>query len=170
MKKLITLLIFILIGLNLSGCDPEETFHNHLYQRSFKNDTNKNIKLIYHHIEESTKVTDTLILHPNIKKVGYFEGSYSSDGIKNDNFKLIIEENISVYNASNDEIPKFELYLEDTFIMEWKGTASYLGGEINSPYNYNSWEVVKYNETLNPTYGEFIYGEIIFTITNKDLE
>jgi len=176
MNKLIARLPIILIGLNLLlSCDPEESFQDHLYQREFKNDSNQEIKLVYHNFSNSesdggnTIVTDTLVLPPNTKKKDFFEFGYSSNGVKEDNYPLIIESNISIYNTTK-EVPKFELYLENEFIKTWRGTASYLGNKINSPYNYDSWQAIKYDNVIRPSYGVFIYGEIIFTITNEDLE
>ena len=165
----------ILIGLSLFSCDPEETFQNHLYQRFFINNYDKEIKIVYHSFgssktdEGDTIVTDTLIIPAYTKKAEYFEEGYSSEGIKEDNFKRIIEQNISVYNTINN-VPKFELYVGVEFIKEWKGMADYLGSEINSPYNYNSWEIIKYDNLLKPSHGMFVYGEILFTISKEDIE
>ncbi|UOY05788.1 hypothetical protein L0P88_17835 [Muricauda sp. SCSIO 64092] len=177
MDKLIMRLSIILIGLSiLLSCDPKEAFQDHLYQRTFKNNSNQEIKLVYHNFGNSgadsgnTIVTDTLVLPPSSKKQDFFEPSYSSDGVIEGNNPLIIETNIRVYNTTARGAPKFELFLGSEFIREWKGEGSYLGDEINSPYNFDSWEVIKFDEILNPSYGTFIYGEIVFTITDKDIE
>ncbi len=168
-------LLIILIGLSLISCDPKETFENHIYQRTFRNNSDKEIKLIYHNFGSSKTdagaiiAIDTLTIPAHTKKKEYFENGYSSDGIKEDNFKLILEQNIRIYNTVN-EVPKFELFVEDEFIKEWKGKADYFGTEINTPYNYDSWEIIKYDEIIKPNYNLFIYGEIIFTITNEDIE
>jgi len=174
-NKMTKYIIFTLIGLSLVSCDPEETFQNHLYQRIFINKYDKEMKIVYHSFGSSktdhgaTIVTDTLILPAHTKKAGNFEEEYSSEGIKEDNFKWIIEQNISVFNTINN-VPKFELYLGGEFIKEWKGIAGYLGTEINSPYNYNSWEIIKYDTIHKPSHGMFIYGEILFTISKEDIE
>ena len=175
MNKLITRLLIILIGLSIISCDPKETFEDHLYQRTFRNNSDKEIKLVYHNFGSSKSdggaiiVTDTLTIPAHTKKKEYFENGYSSDGVKEDNFKLILEQNISIYNTV-DEIPKFELFVGDKLIREWEGKADYFGIEINTPYNYDSWEIIKYDEILKSNYNLFIYGEIIFTITNEDIE
>lgn len=175
MNKLITRLLIILIGLSTIGCDPKETFEDHLYQRTFRNNSDKEIKLVYHNFGSSKTdggaiiVIDILTIPAHSKKKEYFENGYSSDGIKEDNFKLILEQNISIYNTV-DEVPKFELFVGDEFIKEWKGKADYFGIEINTPYNFDSWKIVKYETVKSPREGEFVYGEIIFTITDEDLK
>ena len=47
MNKLIMPLIFTLIGLNLSSCDPEETFHLNGYTQIIKNDSDHEITWLY---------------------------------------------------------------------------------------------------------------------------
>lgn len=165
-------IILIGPGLLFLSCDPEESFQDHLYQRVFKNVSNQEIKLVYHSLGNGGDgtVTDTLVLPPNTKKQDFFESGYSSDGVKGADYPLIIEDNVSVYNTTAREVPKFQLYLGNEFIKEWSGIADYLGDEINSPYNFNSWEIMKFEEILEPDYNLFIYGEIIFTITNTDIE
>ena len=176
MIKLIQRGIIILIGLSLMSCDPAESFQDHLYKRVFKNDSNKEIKLVYHNFGSSgtdngdTVVTDTLVLTPNSKRQDFFEQGYSSEGVKEDNLTLVIERNVKVYNTTILGFPKFQLLVNSQLKKEWKGIAEYLDESVNTPYNFNSWEVLKYNETLNPRNNEFVYGEIIFTITDKDLE
>ncbi len=173
MNKLIMRLLIILIGLSIISCDPKETFEDHLYQRTFRNNSDKEIKLVYHNFGSSKTdggaIIDTLTIPAHTKKKEYFENGYSSDGVKEGDLKLILEQNISIYNTV-DEIPRFELFVGNEFIREWKGKADYFGIEINTPYNYDSWEINKYIEILKPNYNLFIYGEIIFTITNEDIE
>ena len=168
MKKLTQLLIAILIGLNLSGCDPQESFYSNAYLRTFQNNSDMDLKIVYHHLGTETSIIDTLNLTSKDKI--YFTGRGSDEAIFNDDFKLLIEENVNLHNTFFNEMPKFELYVGDKLIKEWKGKASYLGSQVNSPYNYDSWEVIKYNKVLHPFFGNYVYGEIIFTITNEDLE
>lgn len=176
MNKLIMRLPIILIGLSLISCDPEETFQDHLYKRVFKNDSNKEIKLVYHNFGSSetdngnTIVSDTLILPPNSKRYDFFEQGYSSEGVKEDNLILVIEGNVKVYNTTVLGVPKFQLLINSQLKKEWKGIAKYLGESLNTPYNFDSWKVKKYTEVKSPREGEFVYGEIIFTITNEDIE
>jgi hypothetical protein len=171
MKKLMPLLTAILIGLSLLGCDPEETFYFYSYRIIFQNDTDKKIKLIYYDLNSDgtgiESIIDTFILNSNARI--YFGDGASKESILEDNFELIIKEAVNIFNNTPND-SKFELYVENEFIKEWKGKANYLGNTINSPYNYDSWELVKYEKVLNPSYGEFIYGEIIFTIRDEDLE
>lgn len=89
MKKLTMLLIFILIGLNLSSCDPEESFFLHYYQIYLKNNTDEEIKLIYHKLG----IRDTIVINTRNKITSkYFEHySYSSDLNENIDFNLIIK-------------------------------------------------------------------------------
>lgn len=85
------------------------------------------------------------------------------------NFKLIVERAIRNFNTI-DGSGKFELYAEDNFVKEWVEPAAYLGEKINSPYNYDSWKIVKYESVIEKSIMEFVYGEIVFTITNEDLK
>jgi hypothetical protein len=169
------LLIAILIGLNITGCDPKESFYLHSYQIVFQNDTDKEIKLIHHRLGSNgtdagnTIIKDTLIVSANSKKTSDYLRN-PSDSAENGNFDIIIKESIDVFFNEIGEHGKLELYIGNDIIKTWKGAANYLGNVVNTPYNYDSWKVIKYDELINPSYDEFIYGEIIFTITNKDLE
>ncbi|WP_213831179.1 hypothetical protein [Flagellimonas sp. 389] len=176
MDRLIMRLLAIMIGLNsILSCDPEESFEDNIYQRVFRNATDEEIKLVYHNFgangsdNGNVVIADTLVLLPNTKKQDFFEQRYSSDGVKENDFQTVIEMNISIYNTVA-EVPRFELYIGNDFIKEWSGVADYLGSEVNSPYNFDSWEIFKFEEILNPSYGLFVYGEIVFTITDEDIE
>ncbi|PRX57426.1 hypothetical protein [Flagellimonas meridianipacifica] len=164
-----------MIGVSsILSCDPEESFEDNIYQRVFRNATDEEIKLVYRSFgtngpdNGNTIIADTLVLPPNTKKKDFFEQRYSSDGVKEDDFQTVIETNISIYNTVA-EVPRFELYIGNDFIREWSGVADYLGSEVNSPYNFDSWEIFKFKEIVNPSFGLFVYGEIVFTITDEDI-
>ena len=55
-------------------------------------------------------------------------------------------------------------------INEWSPPIGSFGDSINSPFNYDSWEASAYDEVVETSGWEFIHGELIFTITNEDLE
>jgi len=58
-----------------------------------------------------------------------------------------------------------KVYQADSLIKEWNGTPGYYGDSINSPFNYDSWEIVPVED--NP---ENIVGAVTFTITDEDLK
>jgi hypothetical protein len=62
MKQLMKLLIFTLIGLSISSCDPPESFEIHYYQMVFKNDTDVDLKLTYSHVRSQQVIKDTIFL------------------------------------------------------------------------------------------------------------
>jgi hypothetical protein len=45
-----------------------------------------------------------------------------------------------------------------------------MNDSINRPFNYDSWEASAYDEVVETSGWKFIHGELIFTITNEDLE
>ena len=175
MNKLIMLLTTILIGLNLSSCDPEETFHEHGYTQAIKNDSDQEIKWVFRgfatKLEERVLQINTMIIAPHTKSLGFSQGHFYSpldDGQEESDF---IENTISVYDSFplNNEECKFQLYVGDQFIKEWNLPTGSFGDTINSPYNYDSWEVIKYDEVVQEGL-QFIHGEIVFTISNEDIE
>jgi len=173
MKKLTKLLIAILIGLNLLGCDPEESFYTHYCYVIFKNNSSQKIKLTSNYLVSDPlkdgyiKQVDTLIISAyDTSPADFYEGLISPYIISDeDNPSNIIELNVDGLLHSN-----YELYREDEFIKKWNPIAGYYGDEINSPYNYDSWKFVKYDKVIRKGQNDFIHGEIIFTITNEDLE
>jgi len=176
MNKLIMPIITILIGLNLSSCDPEETFHLNGYTQTIKNDSDHEITWLYHRLankKEKIVVVDTLIIAPNGKSPRIFEGyhGYGYDVIENLSYEVILRDNLFNYNLTSDtsDSPKFQLYVGEQLIKEWKGTADHLGDIINSPYNYDSWEIIEYEDVVKAEGSVFIHGELVFTITNDDL-
>ncbi|PCI31151.1 MAG: hypothetical protein COB60_12560, partial [Flavobacteriaceae bacterium] len=70
-----------------------------------------------------------------------------------------------VGDLSYSNINRIELYVTDVLVKEWIAPSGSFGSEINSPFNYDSWEV----ETMKPT-GKNIIGKIVFTITDEDIE
>ena len=57
----------------------------------------------------------------------------------------------------------------EELIKEWNRPAGFFGDTINSPYNYDSWEVFKYDKVVKGEGWIFIHGELVFTISNEDL-
>lgn len=168
MKKLTMHFTAILIGLSLLSCDPEESFYIDFYQRVFENATNVDITIVYHSLDSTDEKSDTLRLKANSKMAANFTSSVSSDGVKEGNSKLVIERNVSIYYDHINNYGKFELFVGDELKREWMGPPSYLGNEINSPYNYDSWSILKYDKPIRD--GDyFMYGEIVFTVSNEDI-
>ena len=84
MNKLILPLIVTLIGLNLSSCDPEKTFHLDGYTQTIKNDSDQEITWLYHRLgnkEQKIVIIDTLIVAPNSKSARIMNGYKSYDVI-----------------------------------------------------------------------------------------
>ena len=174
MNKLIMPLIFTLIGLNLSSCDPEITIIDPVYTQAIKNDSDQEIKWLFHSLayrpEELVLVVDTMIIAPLTKSLGIYQGHfYSPLGDGQEEFDFI-ENTISVYNDSVIfKQCKFQLYVGEEFIKEWNRPSGYFGDTINSPFNYDSWEVIAYDKVLDVEGVEVVHGELVFTITNDDL-
>ena len=175
MNKLIMPLIFTLIGLNLSSCDPEITIIDPVYTQAIKNDSDQEIKWLFYALKTNVEGTpvlkiDTIFIAPNAKSLGISEGYFFSkphDGQEESDF---IENTISVYNDSVIfKQCKFQLYVGEEFIKEWNRPSGYFGDTINSPYNYDSWEVIAYDKVLDVEGVEVVHGELVFTITNDDL-
>jgi len=59
---------------------------------------------------------------------------------------------------------KFIIFKNDTVAQQWNGTLGYYGDSINSPFNYDSWEIVPVEDSP-----ENIVGAVTFTITDEDL-
>ena len=176
MNKLIVPLIVTVIGLNLSSCDPEKTFHLNGYTQTIKNDSDQEITWLYHRLadkEEKIVVIDTLTLPPHTKSPRVFEGyhGYGYGVIEGLGNEVILKDNLFNYNITSysSEAPKIQLYVGNQFVKEWKGTVGYMGDSINSPLNYDSWEVVKYDKVVKGEGWIFIHGELVFTISNEDL-
>jgi len=168
MKRLISHFPIILIGLSLLGCDPQESFYVDFYQRVFENTSNVEVSIVYHSIGSTNEKSDTLILKANTKRVANFSSSVSSDGVRESNLKLIVERNVDVFYDNLNDYGKFELFVGNEMKKEWLGPPNYLGIGINSPYNYDSWSIVKYDQPIRD--GDYIkHGEIIFSISNDDV-
>lgn len=169
------LLIVLLIGLNLIGCDPEESFFIDRYEINFRNTTNEEVKVLFYSLvsdddsESGLKeVVDAIILQPNTKVKSNF--IYNSETNNKSDVRLIIKENInSLFSDRINDGSKFELYLDDQLIKVWKSEPAYLGDEINSPYNYDSWEAMRYDNAINYNGDIFIHGELVFTIYGDDI-
>jgi len=174
MNKLILPLIVTLIGLNLSSCDPEKTFHLDGYTQTIKNDSDQEITWLYHRLgnkEQKIVIIDTLIVAPNSKSARIMNGYKSYDVIGDISNDVILKDNLFNYNITSysNKAPKFQLYVGNQFIKEWKGTVGYMGDSINSPLNYDSWEIVKYEDVVELDLWVFVHGELVFTISNEDL-
>ncbi|WP_148261482.1 hypothetical protein [Flagellimonas ruestringensis] len=168
MKKLTMHFTAILIGLSLLSCDPEESFYIDFYQRVFENTTNVDVSIVYHSLDSTGEKLDTLRLKANSKMAANFTSSVSSDGVKDGNSKLIIERNVGIYYDHINDYGKFELFVGNELKKEWIGPPEYLGGGINNPYNYDSWSIIKYDKPIRDG-DNFIYGEIVFTVSNEDI-
>lgn len=179
MKKLIQRGIIILIGLSLMSCDPEESFYVHIYDVFFENKTTKELELVFHTASQDfnstndsvIKLVDTFtIVARGRSPFKYFSSPYH-DFEKNDSL-AIVRNTVTelLYQINSIPTSKFEVYVENRLSVEWNPPAGSYGAEDNSPYNYDSWKVVEYENIKSPRAGEFVYGEIIFTITDKDLE
>lgn len=171
MNKLMKHLLIILIGLSNFSCDPEESFDIHIYERTFRNNSDNVIKVVYYSLDSenfNTPISEVLMLPSNTKLKPNFELGISSEGVEEGNITRIIENNVSIYYDFVNQFGKFELLLDDNLIKEWNGPPGYLGNEINNPFNYDSWEVINYEEPLRQG-NLVIEGEIIFTTTNDDL-
>ncbi len=176
MNKLILPLIVILIGLNLSSCDPEITIIDPVYTQAIKNDSDQEIKWLFYALKTNVEGTpvlkiDTIFIAPNAKSLGISEGYFFSkphDGQEESDF---VENCISIYNSYpfNNESCKYQLYVGDEVINEAMGPSGYFGDTINSPFNYDSWEVIAYDKVLDVEGVEVVHGELVFTITNDDL-
>ncbi len=156
------LLIAIQIGLSLQSCDPESSFVINFYKRTFVNKSNKTLRISY---QDGNRDAHFISLKPNeqTKIMEAFSSSVSEDGVVEGDFKMIIERNISRYDDG-----VFEVYENDSLLKKWSGVSGYL--MENSPFNYNSWKPLKYETPLETQIGNFVYGELIFTITDEDLK
>ena len=84
---------------------------------------------------------------------------------------VILKDNLFNYNITSysNKAPKIQLYVGNQFIKEWKVTVGYMGDSINSPLNYDSWEIVKCEDVVELDLWVFVHGELVFTINNEDL-
>lgn len=173
MKKLTMLLIFILTGLSISSCDPPESFEIHYYQMVFKNDTNVDMQLTYSYVKSQQIIKDTIFLAP--KKTGTLDDLFQATFDFNEGNKEDIEvEDIQqeIKNFSSRFNHEIELIVDDTVLKNWSGEAGSYGKELNAPYNYDSWVVDKAPVVIRDERIEDLiyYGDIVFTITDKDLQ
>ncbi|MDB2317395.1 hypothetical protein N9V23_01400 [Flavobacteriales bacterium] len=178
MNKLIKPLIVTLIGLSLSSCDPEVTFIGPVYTQTIQNDSDQAIKWLRYSLtvfnnqgEDLVLKSDTTIVAPHTRMFGVYKGHYFPTpevGEEETDFKERCISNFNHYPYSIDT-PIFKLYVGDELINEWMGPSDYLGDTINSPYNYDSWEVIAYDKVLDVEGVEVVHGELVFTITNDDL-
>ncbi|PCI31155.1 MAG: hypothetical protein COB60_12580 [Flavobacteriaceae bacterium] len=157
-NKLIMRLPIILIGLSLfllTGCilfniDPPQKWCTVKFLNTSKHDII--VKMINHPLSGD----DTAILIPieSSREEGTKEFVYENNAI---------EEYFSII-ADNSDV-KIEIYLGNIIVKQWNGSSGSFGDSINSPFNYDSWVF----ESIKPT-GENIVGEIVFTITDEDIE
>ena len=173
MKKLTMLLIFTLTGLSLTSCDPPESFEIHYYQMVFKNETNLDIQLTYSYVKSQQIVRDTIFLAP--KKRGTLEDLFQAAfDFDNRNKQDIGIEDIEQHGRSfssrfNHEV---ELIIDNTVLKKWSGEAGSYGKELNAPYNFDSWVIDKAPSVIGDASIDFLFyhGDLVFTITDKDLE
>mgnify|MGYP003686084775 CR=1 FL=1 len=121
-------------------------------------------------LEELVLDVDTEIIAPYTKSLGISQGHFYSPLDDDQQECDLIENTISVYNDSAFfKQCKFHLYVGEELIKEWNRLAVFFGDTINSPYNYDSWELVKYDNVVKGEGWIFIHRELVFTITNDDL-
>ena len=83
MNKLIMPIITILIGFNLSSCDPEVTIIGPVYTQTIQNDSDQAIKWLRYSLtvfnnqgEDLVLKTDTTIVAPHTRMFGVYKGHY----------------------------------------------------------------------------------------------
>ena len=119
-------------------------------------------------VELDDNLVDTMIIAPHTKSLGIDEFYFFS--LPGNNDSNYIKNSISIYDTNDFEECKFQMYLGEELINEWSPPTGSFGDSINSPFNYDSWEASAYDEVVETSGWEFIHGELIFTITNEDLE
>jgi hypothetical protein len=174
MKQLMKLLMIILTGLSLTSCDPPESFEIHYYQMVFKNETNLDIQLTYSYVKSQQIVKDTIFLAP--KKKGtlddLFRNTFDFDSRNKQDIEVRdIEQGIILIFSSTGK-HEVELIVDNTLLKNWSGEAGSYGNELNAPYNFDSWAIDKAPMVIRDERIEDLiyYGDIVFTITDKDLE
>ena len=180
MNKLIKPIITILIGLNLVSCDPYISFVEPVYVGAFNNNSDQEIMLIFKkftfHAGDYFLILDTMMIAPQSKYLvidvdhGLYFPLFEAEEEESDFIERAISNYYNRYTPSIDETPLYKLYVQDQLIKQWGLPTGSFGDSINSPFNYDSWEASEYDEVIKTDAFEEIYGELIFTITNEDLE
>ena len=150
-----------------------ESFVNPVYVQGIQNDSDQEITWLFENIvgkvqEQPRLHVDTMIIAPHTKSLGIDEFYFFS--LPGNNDSNYIKNSISIYDTNDFEECKFQMYLGEELINEWSPPTGSFGDSINSPFNYDSWEASAYDEVVETSGWEFIHGELIFTITNEDLE
>ena len=166
-NRLLTRCSFIVLVAFFS-CYPSENNDFDYYDIVFKNDTNKEFKLIYQgftDLEKKPITGDTLFFTPySTKTMALKINSSTNEG---DDFDLIIRRHVDVFHDIVNGCSAFEIYIEDRSVKVWREEDT--GKQQHSPYNYDAWEAYQYQEVRNPSIGFYSYGKIVFTISNSDL-
>jgi len=146
---LIGLSILLLSGCVLTEIDPPEKWA----VVKILNSSNQDIivKMIGHPL--SADGSDIVILIGSMKEERSNKYVYEENAI--DAFFSILGEN---------DTARIEIHVGNALVKEWTGPSGNFGPDINSPFNYDSWEF----ENIEPT-GNNVVGKIIFTITNEDI-
>lgn len=173
MKKLTMLLMLILTGLSISSCDPEESFHYHYYQLVFYNDTDKDLEIIYNDIVIDRKNTISILVDSKSKGISAnLRSPFDFQEGKNEDItKESFERNLDIIL---DELPNNNRIIiknNNEVIKIWNGKTNSYGSDLNAPYNYDSWVIKKAPKVIKDGANDLIYyGDIVFNITDKDLE
>lgn len=158
MKKLIKNFMIILIGLSLNSCFLGEDLTDEYYNPILRNGTNKKItlKLIHNTEKGVSKLVDNIYISAKTDTIYWrFYGN---------NLKSNIEQDID-----NDFGSKIEIYMDGELVKTWNGPHGDYG-ELNSPYNYNSWKETIYQKPIITAENDRVLGTYIFTITNEDID
>ena len=162
-KPLMRLSVSLLIGLSLylNSCDFlrgfEQTFD--YYEGFILNNSSYDVKYVIKGIDDSTNPRDTLFLNSKQRSMYRFF-VFSGEKIE---INLLHDYYFRTESTT-------EIYIGNTLVKSWQTPRGDFG-DVNSPYNYNSWEIIDFEnpiieeETLNT-----IIGENIFTITDEDLD
>ncbi|PCI31154.1 MAG: hypothetical protein COB60_12575 [Flavobacteriaceae bacterium] len=127
------------------------------YLEKYRNSSSKEVTIV---MKNST--TSKIIRNFSIGQGKEEEGLYSEGSYFNGGDEPIIE---YVSNLSYSNINRIEVYVADVLVKEWVTPSGNFGSEINSPFNYDSWEV----ETMKQS-EKYIEGKVVFTITDEDIE
>ncbi|WP_320002675.1 hypothetical protein [Shiella aurantiaca] len=143
---------FIFQGCNLFMFDPPTEWH----RVEFENLSSHEIKLTF----KANEGKNTIIHWED----SFYIGSMVSYSV----FNLVGDEaeKATIEKASNEfKDVIITLYIGSDSVKSWKGSSDYFEDTINSPFNYNSWEIRSVPK--NP---QNIVGAVTFTISDEDLQ
>jgi hypothetical protein len=154
MNKLTTHLTIILIGLSLiilTACPFRGDAPDEHYNQDFANTSNEEISLIFNSVRNKG-LNDTLIIEPNQRETRIVFVATEKEAVENAVYHLDYDD----YNVS--------IYINGELKKSWEGPPAYKGDSINSPFNYDSWELeLNGSDSQNK-------GAVVFTISNSDIE